>query len=214
MTEVSADRVARGLSRSMAALDGRERDIALAIYRTVAEGEPADPRRIAEAAGHDTEAVEDALSLWPGVFRDDNGGIVGFWGLAQSEMPHRFEVGGVELFAWCAWDTLFMPALINAPARVTSACPTTGEPISLLVTPEGVEDLAPAGALVSMLMPADGFDADVIVNFCHHVHFFASHAAGERWVEDRDGAFLMSVPEAFRLGRLWNEHRFGAGVGV
>jgi hypothetical protein len=48
------------------------------------------------------------------VFHDDAGHIVGFWGLSTTELgPHRLRgVDGVELSAWCAWDTLFLPELL------------------------------------------------------------------------------------------------------
>ena len=156
------------------------------------------------------------LEEWPGVFRDEEGRVVGFRGLAQPETPHRFEVNGARLHAWCAWDTLFLPALIGKTARVSSQCPVTGETISLTVAPDGVEALSPEGAVVSMLMPADGFDADVIQSFCHHVHFFASREAGEQWIGEREGddAFLLTVDEAFHLGELWNRHRLGVTADV
>lgn len=160
------------------------------------------------------EETETWLEETPGVFRDEDGRVVGFWGLAIGEMPHRFEVDGTALYAWCAWDTLFMPALIEKPARVESACQQTGETITFSVDADGVSDLSHPDAVVSMLAPADGFDADVMTAFCHHVHFFVSKKAGDRWLAERDDddAFLLTVAEAHRLGRLWNEHRFGEAV--
>ena len=212
MTQMTADGVAGLLSELMDSLEGDERNLALTIYRLLAEGRPVRPERIAERAGLDRAAVDEALEEWPGVFRDEQGRVVGFWGLAQPEMPHRFEVNGARLHAWCAWDTLFLPALIGKTARVSSQCPVTGETISLTVAPDGVEALSPEGAVVSMLVPADGFDADVIQSFCHHVHFFASREAGEQWIDGREGAFLLTVPEAFQLGELWNRRRLGVGA--
>lgn len=58
-----------------------------------------------------------------------------------------------------------MPALIGATARVASTCPVTRQAISLTVAPGGVETLSPDDAVVSMLLPADGFDADAIGSF-------------------------------------------------
>ena len=45
-------------------------------------------------------------------------------------------------YAWCAWDTLFLPARLGQAARVTSACPVTGELITLTVTPEGLTEIS------------------------------------------------------------------------
>ena len=214
MTQMTADGVAESLSESMVSLEGEERRLALAMYRLVAEGEPVRPERIAERAGLDQAAVDEALEQWPAIFRDEQGRVVGVLGLNQPEMPHRFEVDGTHLYAWCAWDTLFLPALIGKTARVSSQCPVTGETISLTVASDRVEALSPEGAVVSMLMPADGLDADVIQSFCHHVHFFASRETGEQWVAERSGAFLLTVDEAFHLGELWNRHRLGVTADV
>ena len=214
MPDATADRVATVLAESMQELRGAERALALAAYRLLAKGSPASADDLSEEAGVGLEETERWLEEVPGVFRDERGRIVGFWGLALGEMPHRFAVGGAQLYAWCAWDTLFMPALIGRPARVSSSCQQTGEELTFKVDAEGVSELSHSGAVLSMLAPESGFDADVITAFCHHVHFFVSSDAGERWLAAREGddAFLLTISEAHRLGRLWNGHRFGMAV--
>ncbi|MCQ4438245.1 organomercurial lyase, partial [Clostridioides difficile] len=53
-------------------------------------------------------ALEQAVSTeW-----DDYGNVVGY-GLTLRETPHTFEVDGRRLYTWCAFDTLFFPALID-----------------------------------------------------------------------------------------------------
>jgi alkylmercury lyase len=150
-----------------------------------------------------------------GVFFDELGRVIGFWGLTVAELAptHRLEVNGRSLFAWCAWDTLFLPGLLSAPAHVTSTCPTTGETISLDVTPERVVTSSHGGAVVSFLLPERGFDADVLQAFCHFVHFFASPAAGEAWSARHPGTFLLSLDDAFELGRLVNGLNFPDTIG-
>jgi alkylmercury lyase len=127
--------------------------------------------------------VAETLGRWPAVFTDSQGRVTGFWGLAISELSpeHRYVTGGRVLYAWCAWDTLFLPARLAQAARVTSACPVTGELITLTVTPEGVTETSHPEAVVSFLEPGGPFDAGVIESFCHFVHFFANRQAGEQW---------------------------------
>ena len=214
MSAQTADQVAGVLARSMERLDGDDRSLALSAYRLLSAGSPVPVAELAAAARVVAEEADAWLEEMSGVFRDEEGRVVGFWGLAIGEMPHRFEIDGVELYAWCAWDTLFMPALIGKPARVRSACRQTSEAITFTVDADGVSDLSHSDAVVSMLVPEDGFSGDVLSAFCHHVHFFVSEDAGERWLAERedDDAFLLTVAEAHRLGRLWNEHRFGEAV--
>jgi len=126
---------------------------------------------------------------------------------------HRLQVDGRELFAWCAWDTLFLPSILDATAHVESACPTTGETISLVVSPESVVEVSHPGAVVSFLLPERDFDADVIQSFCHFVHFIASREAGEEWTAEHPGTFVLSLEEAFELGRLVNGLNFPSVLG-
>lgn len=207
----SAAGAARVFAASMESLRGVRCELALATYRLLARGEPVQVEDLAAATRLESDRVERWLEDISAIYRDDGGRIVAFWGLALPEMPHRFEVGSARLHTWCAWDTLFLPALLGETARVRSTCPVTGREVTLTVSPERVESLDPIDTRVSMLAPASGFEADVLQTFCHHVHFFASPEAGERWLAERDDddAFLLTVPEAFRLGQLWNAHRFG-----
>ncbi|GIK77761.1 MAG: alkylmercury lyase [Acidobacteria bacterium] len=216
MSAQTADRVAGVLARSMERLRGDGRSLALSAYRLLSAGSPVPVADLAAASRVQLEEAEAWLEEMPGVFRDEDGRVVGFWGLAIAEMPHRFEVDGVDLYAWCAWDTLFMPALIGKPARVRSACRQTAERITFTVDAERVSEISHPDAVVSMLASEEGLGADVLTAFCHHVHFFVSESAGERWLAERedDDAFLLTVAEAHRLGRLWNEHRFGEAVVV
>jgi alkylmercury lyase len=197
-----------------AAPDFDER-IALEVYRRLAEGSPAPASDIAQRAGASAERVEELLASWPGVYLDEAKNVIGFWGLTITKLSptHRVRVDGRNLFAWCAWDTLFLPGILGANARVDSACPTTGETISLVVSPEGVVETSHPGAVVSFRTPDRNFDADVIQSFCHFVHFFASHEAGEAWTAEHPGTFLFSLEDAFELGRRVNALNFPSELG-
>jgi alkylmercury lyase len=118
------------------------------------------------------------------------------------------------LFAWCEWDTLFLPGILRQAARVRSICPTTSESIELVVGPDGISETSHPGAVVSFLLPMQAFDADVIQGFCHFVHFFADRAAGERWVAEHPGTFLLSLEEAFELGSRINRRRYPHMLGT
>ena len=209
------EHLAVAVAKAAPDLDEEQRRVALALYRRLAEGSPAPASDVAERAGSDTERVLELLGSWPGVFRDAEGRVIGFWGLTVDRLSptHRLEVGGRELFAWCAWDTLFLPGILGATARVDSVCPATGDVISLVVSPERVIRTSHPDAVVSFLVPDRGFDADVIQTFCHFVHFFASRGAGEVWTAEHSGTFLLSLDDAFELGRLVNALNFSSALG-
>jgi alkylmercury lyase len=207
--------LATAVAKAAPDFDEEQERIAIEVYRRLAEATPAPATDISERAGVPVERVERALSSWPGVFKDGDGHVVGFWGLTVTRLSptHRLDVDGRSLFAWCAWDTLFLPGILDATARVESACPITTETISLVVSPDGVVETSHPGAVVSFLLPDRDFDADVIQNFCHFVHFFASARAGEAWTAKHAGTFLLSLEEAFELGRQVNDLNFPSALG-
>ncbi len=85
-------------------LTGDDRRLAVVLYWLLATGEPVTVEAAATAAAMTAPDVERALQSWPAVHRNDQGRVIGFWGLALSEMAHRLRVAGAEVFAWCAWD--------------------------------------------------------------------------------------------------------------
>lgn len=203
--------LATALIDAFPALDEAKRRIALATYGLLARGIPAAPEEIAGEAGVAVEQVRRALGDWIGVYSDCENRVIAFWGLALPPMKHRLEVDGVNLHAWCAWDTLFLPELLGKTVRVESLCATSGEPVHLTVSPTGVEWADPTSPLISFICPdASGFRADVVRNFCHFVHFFRSRPDGEAWIAQNPGTFLLTLDEGVELARRKNQSQFGA----
>jgi alkylmercury lyase len=190
--------------------------LAIALYRLLAEGRPVAAADLAAATGLAGTEVTETLASWPAVFTDSADRVTGFWGLTISELSpaHRYESGGQVLYAWCAWDTLFLPGRLGQPARVTSTCPVTGELIELTVTPDGVTGTSHPEAVVSFLVPSGPFDSGVIESFCHFVHFFASRQAGEQWAASRPGTFLLTLGETAELAACANQRMFPDVLGT
>jgi alkylmercury lyase len=187
----------------------QDRHVAVSLLQLLAQGDPVTSAALAVRSSVPEAAVVATLEGWPGVFRDDEGRVVGFWGLAIPEMGHRFQAeGGKPIYAWCALDPFLIVPVIGRPARVESTDPITGEPVSMTVTPEGVKDLSPASAVVSFLTPdqTKPFDQDVILNFCNYVLNFASRESAERWASERPGIAVLPVHDAFEVGlRAWRK---------
>jgi alkylmercury lyase len=143
-----------------------------------------------------------------GVYTDEQGRVVGFWGLSIRPMPHRLTVNGRDLYAWCAWDTLFLPELLGAAAEIESTCPATGQRIALTVNGTEVTSHQPAEAVLSFLRRDQPFDADTIKTFCHYVHFFANPEAGAEWTAQHDGTFTLSLADGSAIAKLTNRARY------
>lgn len=195
------DELAQALEGALPELDGDGVRLAFALYRQLAKGRPVGNATLVADTQISAKRVQEILASWPGVFTDDNGNIVGFWGLTVLDMPpHRYRLGDKQLSTWCALDALFITKILDATASVESVDALSGEAIRLSVTPHGVEEPSPSGLVVSFLQPDGKFDADVIVNFCHFVHFFVTRQNGERWAAQHEGICLLDVDDAFRLG--------------
>jgi alkylmercury lyase len=210
------DELADAITGAAPDLDPAGQRLFIATYRLLAAGHPVTAAELARAAGLPEPAVSEALGRWPGVFTDARGRVTGFWGLAIGELSpaHRFESGGRVLYAWCAWDTLFLPARLGQDARVTSACPATGDLIELTVGPNGITGTSHPGAVVSFLLPDGPFDSGVVQSFCHFVHFFASRQAGGQWVAGHPGTFLLTLSEAADLAARVNQRMFPDVLGT
>lgn len=211
-TDADLEDLAQRVDGAFPSLSREDQRIALAVFREMARGEPTAVGVVAERAGARLDDVEDALGRWPGVYRDDAGRIVGFWGLALEGMPHPIRLGGRTLYGWCAWDTLFLGELLGEELRVTSTCAVTGSPVSFTVGTDGVRNLDPGTAVLSFLEPehADVEGDDVFSSFCHHVLFFSSKETWNEWARERQPTtFPLTVEEGWRLGRMANRLCYG-----
>ena len=213
-TSSNVPKFARGLEESgfesrFGALESRLR---FEVLRLVAKGRPVSRTRIEKlAAGLGMQADAATAFITKVSELDSRNRVVGILGLSQKRHPHRFEVNGKMLFTWCAWDALFLPALLKQTAEVESVCPVTKREIRLTVTPQHVKEVLPRETVISMIIPklkGTGPPAakDVWTSFCQHVRYFTSEHAAKRWTSRKKDLSILSVDEAHELGRQCFEH--------
>jgi hypothetical protein len=54
----------------------------------------------------------------------------------------------------------------------------------------------------------------VVQSFCHFVHFFATRQAGDQWVAEHPGTFLLTLGEAADLAARVNQRMFPDVLGT
>ncbi len=179
------------------------------LWRLVADGRPVSPQQVERIASSLRLPLDAATSFVSKVSeRDAAGNVVGIVGLSQNDHPHRFEVNGHRLATWCAWDSLFLPIVLNQTAKIRSFCPATKTTIRLTVTPEKVEEFEPPTAVMSLVVPEvtkSGRESveEVWMTFCCFVHFFSSREAASKWFSGKNREpIILSVEESYRLGRM------------
>src|SRR6266852_2150300 len=185
---------------------GRSR-LLIRVMRKVADGYPVTGRQLDEIVAELGLAQEEALPFLQKITeRNAEGHILGILGLSLNETAHRVQVNGVALSAWCAEDTLFLPAMLQRTATIESPSPISKEKVRLTVSPERVEAVSPASAVLSMVGvdPTEESMASVEaiwMTFCNHIHFFASRAEAEQWAAVKANISVLTVDEGFALAR-------------
>lgn len=198
------DEIARTLAER---LDCEQRELCLHLLRLLAQGRPVAPAELATKLLLPLQEITAALRQLSNIEVDREGNIVGS-GLTLVPTPHRFQVNGQMLYTWCALDALVYPVMLQQVVQVESRCPVTGGTVRLTVTPEGIEDLAPPDAVVSLVLPERAeVCRDVRGAFCYQVHFFNAPEAASVWLAQHPGAFLFSVDDAYQLGRMVVHYR-------
>jgi hypothetical protein len=82
------------------------------------------------------------------------------------------------------------------------ALPGHGHQVRLTVEPDGVRESDPDRLRVSFPRPGTAPIDDITSSFCSHVHLLAGPGAAARWLTDHDGAVVLTLDDAFELGRL------------
>ena len=186
------------------------------VMRTLAQGHPvAEERinRISTDLGVDPNKANHFLSQV--AERDENGNVAGIMGMSLNKTSHRLNLNGTRLYAWCAMDTLFLPAMLDQTMTIESKSPVSRQIVRLTISPQKVEEFEPAGAVLSFVVvepeEANMNSVESIWNtFCHHISFFASRKEAKQWADGRRDIEILPVEQAFELSKMLSS-RFLAG---
>ncbi len=181
-------------------------EFSLQAMRLLGQGQPVSAEQLVIATELPETKVAELLAQMKmaGCEFDAAGHLLGCV-LTLNPTAHQIEVNGQPLYAWCAIDTLFLPALLQHPAHIISTCPTTGRQIELTVTPTGITAVEPAQTVVSVIVPGltpsckRGAKSGPQGPVCSTMHFFASPEAATAWVSIQQGVAILSLVEAWQL---------------
>jgi alkylmercury lyase len=99
-----------------------------------------------------------------------------------------------------------LPA-IGRTVRVSSACPVTGQTVTVTAGPHGVQDVHPPAAVVSVIITGD--PDDIRGSLCNLGRFFASPDAASGWAGEHPSGALLTVPDVFHFARSVMRLRLG-----
>ena len=177
-------------------------------WKRLAKGRPISSAQVDQMVSGLAISADEAHQFLRNISeRDSSDNLVGIFGLSLNhKWRHRFRLDGGSLRTWCAWDALFLPPILNETVTIESDSPETGQTVQLKVSPHQVEDCRPAGAVVTIVnLDPSVHDADSVnaiwSNFCHQVYFFPSRTEADQWATGRDNINVLTVDEAFELGK-------------
>lgn len=168
------------------------------LLRLLAQGEPVSVEALAGVVGQLPSEVAQAIQQNMNVEYDEAGNIIAA-ALSLQPTPHKVEIDGRILYTWCALDALMYLPLLEQPVQVESPGAVTGLPIRMTVTPQGVENVQPETAVVSIVKPKP--DLWIREAFCNDVHFFSSPETAASWLAEHQEATIIPVDKAFILGQ-------------
>ena len=169
-----------------------------ALIRLLAVGQPLSHDDLVQITGLPLRGLTERLARMD-LDYDEDGRVIGA-GLNLRPTPHCFNIGGRQLFTWCALDALMYLGLLAETVYVESPCRVTGQPVRVMVTPGGVAAVDPCDAVVSLVLPQAGQPPRQA--FCGEVHFFASVEVAQSWLAERPQAQVVPVATAYALGNL------------
>ena len=181
------------------------------LYRQLADGEPVRREVLADALDIQIEDVAAALDKLPSFYIgfDDEQRIIEWGGFGLDGGNNDFTIRGHRMWAWCAWDGLFVPAIVGEPARVAADDPKSGARVALTVTPDGVTDVSPPSAVMTFALPGmEAFPDFRRFSFQKTVFYFESRESAKEWLARNPGPILISLEEGFEFGRTLNRVRF------
>jgi alkylmercury lyase len=159
------------------------------------DGQPVSVQRLAQAAGRGVDEVTEVLRRTPRLEYDEDGRLVSA-GLSLIPTRTGVEIRGRSLYTWCGPDTLLIAQLVGEPLTVTTSCPSTGEPITLDVAPDGVRSADPGTAVVTVVPLTDQAQCDIRSNFCDQANFYSSAEAATSWLAEHPEGFVLPVADA------------------
>ncbi|MDH3944601.1 MAG: organomercurial lyase [Anaerolineae bacterium] len=174
----------------------------LALQKLV-EGKPVTPEQLSRSwqipLGQVQTLIEQAASY--GTLQlDTEGSLIGT-AISLAPADIKLQINGHSMYAWCAYDAIYAPAVIGYSAAVESTDPLTGDAIHIKVTPDGILDTDPKDLAATYV----GMDADVAGGpespRCSSMHFFASRENAEQWSASHPGVSVMSPDQIYQLAR-------------
>jgi hypothetical protein len=128
--------------------------------------------------------------------------------------PYRVKVKDATVFAKSALEALYLPFIFETDVWIETFCPTSGTPIAMYVTQDGLISSSPAECVLSVVFP-DEMDGDSATSSAHISHlagqlsrFFSSRAAAMTWLVAYPHVAILPAIDAWRFAILIHDEGY------
>lgn len=161
----------------------REAKVLLPLFPLLAKGEALEIDRVSRATGVSAVEIERAAAAGR-CERDADGRLIDLYGMTLAPTLHRVEADSKIIYSCCALWAHVIPKLIEYPVEVESVDPRRRELVRLSISPEGVEQVDPIGAMATMVVSGEEEASDdVCASFCCQVRHFVSRESAEEFAK-------------------------------
>lgn len=211
----AVDNILTKLPEQMLTMEPVDQVISVYLYRRLAEGQPFDLKELRESTTEiDGEIAVSLARLSPEIKSDDEGRLVAFMGLSLTPTSIKLLYDDRILYAWCAWDSLFIPHILGETVQITASDPLTKAVIDVNVHEGQGVSANPSSTVVTFPIPSSiesgELSVDTIGAFCSHVRFFEGEATATSWIESSGlgNTLILDLESAYELGIKRNHIRF------
>jgi len=199
--ESNVEKVVRDAKKLVDSLraDQQIMKVVAVLFRLLSDGKPIQPERVASSLNLPVSEATSLIKNFPTVF-DQDGNLVESFGLSLNPTKHSLVIGDKRLYAWCGVDTIALPIFIKKKARIESPDPITGKKITLLVSPERVEEVEPSTAVVTWISPdvaGQATAAGTKGSICRYQNFFGSDESASKYISENPGVFVVKPSDVF-----------------
>ena len=125
--------IKKAWERYVAEVPPDQNEITRTSFSLLRRGEMPSISQVANTLGRSRSEIESLLMQMAdtGSVTVEKGRITGVGGLSSTPTLHRLVLDGVQLYCWCALDTLGIPTALVADAFIVSPDANGGSPIAL-----------------------------------------------------------------------------------
>ena len=198
------------LQKLLPDLNKDERRISKFLYQNLALGKSISVGTIAKFLQIPLQDTRAHLKQMKYVEYDAAGEISAYRGVTLNPTKHYLVHNNVNIYTWCAFDTLFLAELLAEPVRIFSNCPTCGKAVACEISDRNLINSIDSALVMSFIIPSKVDLSDNLQNaFCCKVHFFCNQQCGNEWLNLSPEIVFFDLVESLEIARERNRNFLG-----